>query len=497
MDESPDETRAPVPGLPEPVPSRGSSGEDTLELVLDFDESGLPVPVAAPDASSRPADDGQDAPAGGEDAPDRDVVALRGEDAPDSEGAARRGEGAPSRGEDSRRREDAPRRRRRDRASHRAPDAPIEVDVVVIGAGQAGLSSAHHLRANGFTAVGERGWEGADRTFVVLDDSPAPGGAWQHRWPGLTMADAHGVHELPGMPFLVADPAEPAARAVPYYFAQYEDAFDLHVQRPVRVSRVSDEAGLLRVESHSVDRPDDGVVFRARGLVNASGTWSKPFWPVYPGQAAFRGRQLHTHDYRTPQELADGHVVVVGGGTSAVQLLLALAPVTTTTWVTRRPPQWRDEAFTPEVGRAAVALVEERTRAGLPPQSIVSVTGLPLTPAYRAGIEEGVLQARPMFSRITATGVEWSAPAAADGWVDGPASVEAATILWCTGFRAALDHLAPLRLRGSGGGIAMDGTAVVADPRIQLVGYGPSASTIGANRAGREAARNLVAVLAR
>ena len=52
------------------------------------------------------------------------------------------------------------------------------------------------------------------------------------------MADAHGVHELPGMPLVVGDPGEPAAFAVPYYFAQYEDAFELRVQRPVRVERV-------------------------------------------------------------------------------------------------------------------------------------------------------------------------------------------------------------------------------------------------------------------
>ena len=62
-------------------------------------------------------------------------------------------------------------------------------------------------------------------------------------------------------------------------------------------------------------------------------------------------------------------------------------------------------------------------------------------------------------------------------------------------FRAALDHLAPLRLRGAGGGIVMEGTQVAADHRVQLVGYGPSASTIGANRAGREAVRNLLRLL--
>src|SRR4051794_41014426 len=385
-----------------------------------------------------------------------------------------------------------PESRRSRRARTPAEPVPVSVTVVVIGAGQAGLSAAYHLRTSGMVAVGEPGWESADETFVVLDDAPQAGGAWQHRWPGLTMADAHGVHDLPGMPLVAPDPSEPAAFAVPYYFAQYEEAFDLRVQRPVRVSRVSDDDGVLVVSSHSVTRPEEVVVWRARGLVNASGTWQKPFWPTYPGRASFQGRQLHSHDFRLPEDLADGHVVVVGGGTSAVQLTLAIARVTTTTWVTRRPPAWRDVQFTPEVGREAVAQVEARTRAGLPPQSIVSVTGLPLTAEYRLGITAGILAPRPMFSRITAEGVEWEPGGeVADGWVDGPAFVEARTLLWCTGFRASLDHLAPLGLRGPGGGIVMDGTQVVADPRIQLVGYGPSASTVGANRAGREAVHNL------
>lgn len=61
-------------------------------------------------------------------------------------------------------------------------------------------------------------------------------------------------------------------------------------------------------------------------------------------------------------------------------------------------------------------------------------------------------------------------------------------ILWATGFRASLDHLAPLRLREPGGGITMDGTTVVKDPRVQLVGFGAKASTLGATRAGRAAA---------
>ncbi len=91
-----------------------------------------------------------------------------------------------------------------------------------------------------------------------------------------------------------------------------------------------------------------------------------------------------------------------------------------------------------------------------------------------------------MFDRIEPDGAVW-----ADGRF-----IEFDTILWATGFRAALDHLAPLGLRGPRGGIAMDGTRVAADPRVHLVGYGPSASTIGANRAGRAAVREIRELLA-
>lgn len=96
----------------------------------------------------------------------------------------------------------------------------------------------------------------------------------------------------------------------------------------------------------------------------------------------------------------------------------------------------------------------------------------------------GVLQRRPMFSDITEDGVHWP---------DGT-SLHADVILWCTGFRSSLDHLAPVVQREEGGGITMTGrlaTQVARDPRIHLVGYGPSASTIGANRAGSAAAQEL------
>jgi cation diffusion facilitator CzcD-associated flavoprotein CzcO len=312
------------------------------------------------------------------------------------------------------------------------------------------------------------------------------------------MEHVHGVHELPGAELPVAGPDERASTAVGAYFAGYEERYDLRVRRPVRVTAVRDLGGpdrLVAVETVETlgaagSAPAAlGRTWRTRAVVNATGTWTSPFWPAYPGRESFAGRQLHAHDFRTADAFADRRVIVVGGGTSGVQLLLQIAPVAAaTTWVTRRPPLWQEaEGLTPEAGRAAVAQVDERTRAGLPPLSVVAVTGLPLTPVNRAGIAAGVLVARPMFERIVPDGAVW-APGAVPV---GDEHVLADVILWCTGYRAALGHLRSLHLRAPGGGIVMAGTEVVADPRLQLVGYGPSASTIGANRAGREAVRNL------
>ena len=333
-------------------------------------------------------------------------------------------------------------------------------DSIVIGAGQAGLSASYHLRRLGIE-------------HVVLDADRGSGGAWQHRWDSLTMHDVHGVAALPDS----RSPGDASGRAnqvVPEYFAAYERAHALPVLRPVRVDKVYNEHGLLVVRAG--DRS-----WTTSTLVNATGTWSRPFVPRYPGMETFRGEQLHTVDYPGPEHFRGRPTVVVGGGASAVQFLGELAPITRTSWVTRREPIWRTEEFNDEAGHAAVALVEDRVRRGLPPVSVVSVTGLGLREQERAAERLGAYRRRAMFSSIEPDGVRF-----ADGSFE-PAEI----ILWATGFRPAVQHLAALQLRSARGGIQLDGTMAVADPRVQLVGYGPSASTIGANRAGRVAARGV------
>lgn len=356
------------------------------------------------------------------------------------------------------------------------PAARLKTEIVVIGAGQAGLSSAYHLKRRGLAP---------NRGFVVLDQSPNAGGAWQFRWPSLTLSTVNRIHDLPGLPFADAvDTGQTqveAAVAVPKYFAAYEKTFELPVYRPVKVTVVCDRGDRFNIES-------DRIEVSARGVINATGTWETPYIPEYPGADRFRGRQLHTRDYRAASEFAGKHVIVVGAGISAIQLLDEISRVTTTTWATRRPPEFRTGPFDEAAGRAAVAIVEDRVRRGLPPSSVVSVTGLPVTPAIEAMRERGVLDRIPMFSEIVEHGARW----------DDGTFIRADVILWCTGFRSSLDHLAPLLLREPNGGIVMTGrlaTQVAKDPRIHLVGHGPSASTIGANRAGGAAAAELMTFL--
>ncbi len=345
--------------------------------------------------------------------------------------------------------------------------------VVVIGAGQAGLSAAHFLQRAGLRS-------GVD--FEVLDANPTPGGAWSHRWDALTFDLVNGLHDLPGSSLGDADPAEPAREVVKRYYGRYEQEQDLHVDRPWRVRSVTrgtdEQAERFEV---TAENPSGAIaVYRADAVISGTGTWDHPYVPWYPG--AFGGRQLTTRDFTEPEDFVGRRVLVVGGGISAVQFVMMLDERgVDTLWSTRTPPRWRDTPFDTQWGLDVENRVAARTRAGLRPLSVVAATGLPSTPELKKAVDRGLLVSRGPIAALTDDGVEF-----ADGTHE---TVD--VILWATGFRAALGHLAPLGIRDRAGGVVMadDDVSVVVEPGLFLVGYGRSASTLGATRAGRRAAR--------
>jgi cation diffusion facilitator CzcD-associated flavoprotein CzcO len=356
-----------------------------------------------------------------------------------------------------------------------------DTKAVIIGAGQAGLSVAFYLRRLGLDPGND---------FVILDRGPGPGGAWQLRWDALKLGSAHRVNDLPGMDelglsFDDADRQVPAKDVVADFYGRYEQHYGFQVVRPADVTRVTptlDGFAVTFEGEHGAREVTTAV------LVNATGTWGAPFVPWYPGMNDFAGRHLHTVDYRSADDLRDQDVVVVGGGTSAIGFLLELEGVAKSlTWCTRRPVNYLEGAqdLNIEAGARAVALQDEAARGGRALPSIVSTTGVPRSRRIQAAIERGLLSPREMFTSIEPDGVRF-----ADGSFQ-----HADAIIWATGFRPELRHLAKLKLREQAGGVTVGQSAATRNARVFFAGYGPTASTIGANRAGRTIARQVIATL--
>ncbi|EST38744.1 FAD-dependent pyridine nucleotide-disulfide oxidoreductase [Streptomycetaceae bacterium MP113-05] len=346
----------------------------------------------------------------------------------------------------------------------------VRTDVVVIGGGQAGLAAGYYLRRQGLD-------------FVILDAQSAPGGAWQHAWESLRLFSPAAYSSLPGR-LMPAQPGElyPGAGHVVEYLADYEKRYELPIQRSAPVQAVSRDGTWLRVET-------DTGTWRARAVISATGTWWRPFVPAVPGATSFRGRQLHTVGYRSPDEFAGQRVAVVGGGNSGAQIAADLAAHDDVelTWATRHPPRYLADNID---GRALFDAATARRRAleqgEADTSGVASLGDIVAVPPVREARDRGFLHAREMFARLTQDGLVWP---------DGT-TTQADAIVWCTGFRPALAHLAPLGVRGPHGHVATDGTRTITEPRLHLLGYGDwtgpaSATLIGVGRPAREAVADI------
>ncbi|RNI24741.1 NAD(P)-binding domain-containing protein [Flexivirga caeni] len=319
------------------------------------------------------------------------------------------------------------------------------VQVVIIGGGQAGLATGFYLRRAGLTP-------GQD--FVILDAANRPG--WM----------------MP--PWNDAELGYPPRDHVVDYLTRYEQRYDLNVTRSCTAHTVTpaddDPGGRLIVATDLGD-------FAARAVVSATGTWDRPFVPSYPGMRHFTGHQLHAANYREPGRFAGQRVVIVGGGNSAAQILAEISTVADTTWVTTRPPRFLPDDVD---GRALFAAARARIQALQEGRDHAGVAGLGdivMVEAVRAARDRGVLKAQPMFDRLTRDGVAW-----ADG-----AHQNVDAVIWCTGFRPALRHLRHLDLRTDNGHPAVggaSGTRAISEPRLYLVGYGDWTGPASATLAG-------------
>lgn len=344
-----------------------------------------------------------------------------------------------------------------------------EVDVVVIGGGQAGLAAGYFLRRAGLE-------------FVILDAQARPGGAWQHGWDSLHLFSPAAHSPLPGW-WMPAQEGEeyPSAGHVVSYLTRYEERYQLPVHRPVRVLAVRDAGERLAVETGT------DQVWHARHVISATGTWGSPYLPLRPGHEVYAGEQVHTADYRSPEPFRGRSVVVVGGGNSAAQILAEVSRVADTLWVAREEPRFMPDDVDGRVLFDVATRRDAARRAGRDTEGVTGLGDIVMVPPVREARERGVLHARPMFDRFTVEGVAW-----ADG-----SRHACDAVIWCTGFRPALQHLAPLGLTREDGVPRTEGTRSLDEQRLHLLGYGDwtgfaSATLIGAGRTAKQAVAAIV-----
>jgi putative flavoprotein involved in K+ transport len=184
----------------------------------------------------------------------------------------------------------------------RSPSLPESVDVLVVGAGHAGLAMSHLLAEAG-------------REHVVVERRDRLGGSWQDRWDEFTLVTPNWTSSFPGWAYDGADP----------------DGFMGRDEITARVARYGEVVGAPVALATDVRRltPRDGGGFRvatsrgevsARQVVVATGSYHTPRIPPPAERISGRVMQLHSHDYRNPAALPDGAVLVVGSGQTGLQL---------------------------------------------------------------------------------------------------------------------------------------------------------------------------------
>jgi len=298
--------------------------------------------------------------------------------------------------------------------------ASERVDTVVIGGGQSGLSVAYHLKRLGIP-------------FIVLEANAHVGDSWRHRWDSLRLFTPARYDGLVGMRFPATPFSFPSKDEMADYLAQYAARFELPVRTGVRVDHVAKEGN-----GYVVDAGDQHFV--AQNVVVAMASYQTPKIPAFAADLAADIVQLHSSEYRSPGQLREGGVLVVGAGNSGAEIAIELARRGHTTWLSGRDtghlPYSVDgiisRLITPFVLRVVFhRVISVATPIGRRARPKVLAHGGPL---IRQHPKE--LLAAGVRRVARTTGVRDGQPVLADGTV-----LPVANVIWCTGFRSGMSWL--------------------------------------------------------
>jgi putative flavoprotein involved in K+ transport len=178
-------------------------------------------------------------------------------------------------------------------------------DVVVIGAGQAGLAVGHFLAHQG-------------RRFVLLEAADSVGAAWRTRWDSLRLFTPRRYCALPGLAFPGDPDGYPSRDEVIAYLGQYAAAFDMPVEVNSAVRSLTRADGRFDIDL-------DGRRLTSDQVVVATGPFQTPAVPALASGLAPGVFQTHSTGYMSPRDVPEGAILVVGGGNTGYQIAQELS----------------------------------------------------------------------------------------------------------------------------------------------------------------------------
>ena len=294
------------------------------------------------------------------------------------------------------------------------------IETVIIGAGQAGLATGYHLQRRG-------------RPFLILEGNERVGDGWRRQWDTLRLYTPAKYDGLPGMPFPGSPWTFPLKDEVADYLEAYATRFELPVRTGVRIERVEPREGGYVVTA-------DGQRIEADNVVVATGTFGRT--PHVPGFAADLDPgilQLHSSEYRRPDQLLDGPVLVVGASHSGTDVAYEVASSHPT--ILCGPdhgqiPMNFDSPMVrfifPVMVFMARHVITRRTPIGRRGMDEIRHHGAPMLRVKRADLEQRGVER--LLSRVA--GASDGRPVLDDG-----RALDVTNIVWCTGFRQVFDWI--------------------------------------------------------
>lgn len=194
-------------------------------------------------------------------------------------------------------------------------------DVLVIGAGQAGLAMGYYLNQSKFS-------------YTLLDSHATIGDSWRLRYDSLKLFTPRSYSSLPGMPFSGDPDGYPTKDEVADYLEEYARKFALSVECNTSVEKL--EKTVERFDIHT-----NKGIYSAKSVVVATGPFQKLFIPPVVGTISPSVLQLHSSEYKNPTQISPGTVLVVGGGNSGAQIAVDLSKTQKVLFSTRKQLTFR------------------------------------------------------------------------------------------------------------------------------------------------------------